>query len=44
MNDKFEYIDGNWVCPKCGCTKITIHSGMFVDRFVCLNCNYESHV
>ena len=32
----------NYVCPKCRITHIRIKPGVFVDLFICENCNFEA--
>lgn len=36
-------INSKIYCPKCGNTEVEVHSGMFLDRYVCKQCGYESY-
>ena len=37
------YNDITNFCPNCGSRDIEVYCGMFVDRYVCKKCGFESH-
>lgn len=30
-----------WTCPNCGSKNVHCFAGMFVDRFQCMDCNWD---
>lgn len=43
MDKEFKEVSGRLVCPNCGSRDVEVYCGMFVDRYVCKKCGFESH-
>lgn len=43
MVKDFKEVGGHLVCPNCGSRDVEVCCGIFVDRYVCKKCGFESH-